>query len=113
MTVEIWTYREAPWRELDLGGFAVETPDGSMGKVAEVSSNLDGSFIVVDTGGMWPGGKEVLLPAGVIEAVDVYERKVFVDRTKDEIEQAPEFDRERYLDAVWREKLGGYYTRNP
>jgi hypothetical protein len=46
---------------------------------------------VVDTG-PWIFGKKVLLPAGTIENVDVQNRKVYVDRTKDEIKNAPRFD---------------------
>jgi hypothetical protein len=109
--IEIWSYREDPWRGLAIGGFSVEASDGKIGKVDEVSTELNGSYIVVDTAGAWPGGKKALLPAGVVEAIDVYDRKVYVDRTKDEIQNAPEFDKERYREAVWREKLGGYYTR--
>lgn len=109
--IEIWSYREDPWRGLEIGGFSVEASDGKIGKVDEVSTELNGSYIVVDTAGSWPGGKKVLLPAGVVVGIDVYDRKVDVDRTKDEIKNAPEFDQERYLDNVWREKLGSYYTR--
>ena len=67
--------------------------------------------IVVDTAGGWPGGKNVLLPAGVVEKIDVYDRKVYVDRTKDEIKNAPEFDKDQYRESAWRERLGSYYTR--
>jgi hypothetical protein len=107
----IWSYREEPWRGIEIGGFGVEAEDGKIGKVHEVSTELNGSYFVVDTSGGWPGGKKVLLPAGVVEGVDIYDRKVYVDRTQDEIKNAPEFDEEQYRDSVWREKLGAYYAR--
>ena len=36
-------------------------------------------------------------------------RKIYVDRTKDQIKNAPEFD-ERADDATYRDRLGGYYS---
>ena len=108
--VDIWTYREEPWMGLDIGGFSIEARDGKIGKVTEVTTDLDARALVVDTGGGWPGGKDVLLPAGVVDAIDIYDRKVHADLTKDEIKNAPAFDRDRYRDSVWREKLGSYYT---
>jgi hypothetical protein len=108
-TLEIWTYREKPWSGIALGGFSVEARDGKIGKVDEVSTELDASYLVVDTAGGWPGGKTVLLPAGVVEGIDPYERTVHVDRTRDEIKNAPEFNKEQYRDNVWRDKLGSYY----
>ena len=34
---------------------------------------------------------------------------VYVNRTKDEIEQAPEFDEDNYRGADYRSTVGGYY----
>ena len=53
-----------------------------------------------------------MLPAGVIDRVDREEEKVFVNRTKDEIKNAPEFDETRYRDEQYRDELGGYYGRS-
>jgi hypothetical protein len=108
--IEIWEYRQEPWSGLEIGGFGVEARDGKIGKVDEVTTDWDLNALVVDTGGAWPGGKNVLLPAGVVDGVDVKERKVYVDLTKDEIENAPEFDKDAYRDAAWRERLGSYYA---
>ena len=35
---------------------------------------------------------DVLLPAGVVERIDTAEKKIYVDRTKDQIKNAPEYD---------------------
>jgi len=40
---------------------------------------------------------------------DTADEKVFVNRTKDEIKDAPEFDESRYRDAQYRDEIGGYY----
>jgi hypothetical protein len=96
---------------LDLSGFKVEARDGDIGKVDEATHEAGGSYIVVDTG-PWIFGKKVMIPAGVIRDVDLDTESVFVDRTKDEIKNAPEFDEKRYRDQSYRTELGDYYGRS-
>ena len=108
---ELWTYRESSLGTMDLSGFEVEARDGSIGKVDEASSEVGASYVVVDTG-PWIFGKKVLLPAGVIDRVDTADEKVYVDRTKDEIKNAPEFDESNYRDTQYRAEVGGYYGRD-
>jgi hypothetical protein len=109
-TADLWTYRDTTIGTTDLTGFKVEAMDGSIGKIDEASNEVGASYIVVDTG-PWIFGKKVLLPAGVIDRIDTADETVFVDRTKDEIKDAPEFDESRYLDTEYRQELGGYYGR--
>jgi hypothetical protein len=52
-----------------------------------------------------------MLPAGVIDRVDPDDQKVFVNRTKEEIKSAPEFDESRFREPAYREQLGTYYGR--
>jgi hypothetical protein len=106
--VEIWTYRETVAAPPDLTGYEVEAIDGSIGKVDEATNEIGGSYIVVDTG-PWIFGKKVLLPAGVIDRFDTQEEKIFVNRTKDEIKNAPEFDESRVGDSNYRDDIGTYY----
>jgi hypothetical protein len=54
-------------------------------------------------------GSKVMLPAGVIASVDHEDEKVYVNRTKDEVKNAPEFDKDRYRDDAYRGELGSYY----
>ena len=106
----MWTFVvEAPLN-LDLTGFKVEAKDGSIGKVDEATKEAGGSFIVVDTG-PWIFGKKVMLPAGLIREIDPDTETIFVDRTKDEIKNAPEFDEKRYREQGYRDELGQYYGR--
>jgi hypothetical protein len=105
---EIWTFTVATAPSLDLAGFKVEALDGSIGKVDEATYEAGGSFIVVDTG-PWIFGKKVMLPAGVIKDIDLDTETVFVNRTKDQIKNAPEFDQKRYLDQDYRNEVGSYY----
>src|SRR5947208_17197464 len=111
MTVaEIWTLSVAAPPNIDLSGFKVEAIDGSIGKVDESTYEAGGSFVVVDTG-PWIFGKKVMLPAGVIRDIDLDMETVFVDLTKDEIKDAPEFDDETHRDQTYRNELGDYYGR--
>jgi hypothetical protein len=108
-TLELWTYTDwQTWRGTDISGFNVQAVDGEIGSVDEATYDLGASYIVVDTG-PWIFGKKVLLPAGVIDHVDVTNRKLFVNRTKDEIRKAPEFDPERYQEEAYRNNIGTYY----
>jgi hypothetical protein len=105
---EIWTYRETVAGTTDLTGYEVEAIDGSIGKVDEATNEVGASYIVVDTG-PWIFGKKVLLPAGVIDRVDAEEEKAYVNRSKDEIKNSPEFDESRYTEPGYRDEVGSYY----
>jgi hypothetical protein len=94
----------------DLVDFKVEATDGSIGRVMDAMYEAGESYLVVDTGGTILS-KRVVLPAGVIDRVDRDGSTVYVDRSKDEIKDAPEFDEERYRDAAYRDELSGYYRR--
>lgn len=106
---DAWAYREdAGVSGAALAGFKVEATDGHIGKVDSASTEVGAGYLVVDTG-PWIFGKKVLLPAGVVNNVDHDDHKVYVDRTKEQIKSAPEYDDERHGDPVYRDKIGGYY----
>lgn len=107
---DIWTFRDyESWANTDIVGFTVEAIDGEIGSIDQASYDVGRSWMVVDTG-PWIFGKKVLLPAGVIDRVDVVDERVFVHRTKDEIENAPEFDESRFSDADYHTEVGTYYN---
>jgi PRC-barrel domain protein len=114
-TVELWTYRDVDTlgvdmtRGVDITGFEVEATDGSIGKIDEATYDVGSSYIVVDTG-PWIFGKKVMLPAAVVQRVDLDSQTVVVDRTKDEIKSAPEFDENTYRDEEYRSQVGSYYN---
>jgi len=95
-------------RGLNLVGFEIEATDGGIGKVDEATYDIGASYVVVDTG-PWIFGKKVMLPAGVVQRVDLDTETIFVDRTKDEIKNSPEFDEKMYRDESYRSQLGSYY----
>jgi hypothetical protein len=110
-SADMWTYRESIGR-INMSGYDVEAVDGEIGKVDEGTLDAGASYLVVDTG-PWILGKKVVIPAGLVERVDRDEEKVYVGRARDEIKNAPEFDRDGYRVADYREKLGAYYGAGP
>ncbi|MGH3056958.1 MAG: PRC-barrel domain containing protein [Gaiellaceae bacterium] len=105
---EIWVYREQGLEVADLIGFDVQATDGAIGAVDAKTRDSGADALIVDTG-PWIFGKKVMLPAGVIQRVDLDSETVFVERTKDEIKSAPEFDEATYRDEAYRDEVGGYY----
>ena len=111
MPFQPWEYRTETGLagdKLDLTGYSIAAVDGDVGHVDEATYEVGSSYLVVDTGA-WIFGRTVLLPAGVVEQIDTVEKKVYVDRTKDQIKAAPEYD-QTVDDAQHRERLGGYYA---
>lgn len=108
---DMWTYPDAVGR-IDMSGYDVEAVDGEIGSVDEATLDAGASYLVVDTG-PWILGKKVVVPAGLVERVDRGDEKVYIGRTKDEIRNAPEFDRDRYRETDYREELGAYYASGP
>ena len=84
-----WEYRaEAGFvKGTDLTGYTVVAVDGDLG---HVEAEYDGrpAYLDVDVGS-WLFGHHVTLPVGLVERIDATERKVYVDRTKDQIADAP------------------------
>ncbi len=109
MQTDLWTYRDRDtWSKSDLSGYNVEAVDGGIGSVDEATYDVGSSYIVVDTG-PWIFGKKVLLPAGVIDRVDHNDRRVYVNRTKDQIQNAPEWDENTHAGESYRSSVGQYY----
>ena len=112
---DVWRYRDTESlgsnvmdTKVDLSGYKVEALDGSIGSIDESTYGTDRSFVVVDTG-PWIFGKKVMLPAGVIRGIDEDDERVFVNRTKDEIKNAPEFDEATLADDTYQSSVGSYY----
>ena len=111
-TFDSWKYRDATLAtsltQDEIVGYEVEAIDGSIGKIDDATLETDSGHIVVDTG-PWIFGKKVMLPVGVLTSADHVDEKVFVNRTKDEIKNSPEFDDSMRNDETYRTDLGSYY----
>lgn len=109
---DAWDYRQSVNRgpgDRDLVGYHVHATDGDIGKVDEASDEAGNSRLVVDTG-PWIFGRKVVLPAGTVQRVDDDDKKVYVDLTKDQIKNSPEWDQSTTsTDDAYRGRLDGYY----
>jgi hypothetical protein len=108
VALELWTYADPGIGSLDLSGYGVEALDGKIGKVADASNEVGSCYLVVDTG-PWIFGKKVIVPAGIVDRIDPDNETVYVDRTKDEIRDAPPFDESTQPGDLYRTELGDYY----
>lgn len=112
MNEHVWEYKSTSGHlaGTDLTGYKVEATDGSIGKVDKHSDEVGDAYLVVDTG-VWIFGKEVLLPASTVMRIEPEEKKIYVDRSKEQIKDAPEFHRDEHLeDSGYRQQLGTYYA---
>jgi len=111
---DIWTYDQTALGvdvdKANVVGYEVEALDGSIGKVDEATYDAGSAYVVVDTG-PWIFGKKVMLPAGTIQRADHDDEKVFVNRTKAQIKDAPEFEEGIGYDSSYRGRLSSYYDR--
>jgi hypothetical protein len=87
----------------------VEATDGHIGSIDEASYEVGAAYLVVDTG-PWIFGRKVLLPAGTVDRVDRDRNTVYVDRTKNQIKESPEYDKDTFSSPGYREQVGTYYT---
>jgi hypothetical protein len=91
----MWEYRAGVGivsLKRDFTGYNVEGSDGSsIGKIHKSSWDAAGAYLVVETGSRIFGKKRVI-PAGLVERVDVESERVFVELSKADMKAAPEFD---------------------
>jgi PRC-barrel domain protein len=106
---DLWSFRDDVGADrTDLTGLTVEGVDGSVGKVKDVINDLDGAYLLVDTG-LPLVGSTVLVPAGLVTAIDVDNESLKVDRTKDEIKGAPDFEAGTGKDPAYRDAIARHY----
>jgi hypothetical protein len=110
MATEIWTYQDQRLGQFDLTGFDVETRDGVIGRVDRATKDVTGSYLVINAGPAMPLGRRVVLPAGVVETVDLDDRRLAVSVGRSEILSGPEYDPDRPLDESLRNRIGSHYA---
>ena len=102
-----WEYRpDAGFAEgTDLIGYTVVAVDGDVGHV-EATYDRRPAYLEVKAWSFF-GGREVMVPAGLVERIGSTEKKVYVDRTRDQIKDAPRYGQ---APADYWERLGSYYS---
>src|SRR4051812_17172614 len=106
---EVWNFRDEALARIDLRGFDVRASDGAIGQVVEAIEGSAGGYLVIDPGVAMPLGRQLLVPAGLVEKVDVENKRVVVRADREQIENAPEFDPAQPLDDPPRSVFGNYF----
>jgi hypothetical protein len=106
---EVWNFRDEALARIDLRGFDVRARDGAIGQVVEGMEGPAGGYLVIDPGVAMPLGRQLLVPAGLVEKVEVENKRVVVRADRKQIENAPEFDSARPLDDPPRSVFGNYF----
>jgi hypothetical protein len=97
----------------ELTGYTVVARDGTIGHVDRQADHHGMRHLVVDTG-VWVFGRSLLVPVGVVEAVDAGERKLTVSCTRAEVKAAPRFRTDsETMDPAYLAGVGDYYHRLP
>lgn len=106
-----WNFRdrmEIATRGRSLVGFVVHATDGKIGKVDAATTDVDSSHVVVDTG-PWILGRRVLLPAGTVIRIDWDDEEIYLDRTKEQVKDAPAIEDAPDFSTATHEQIAVYY----
>jgi Protein of unknown function (DUF2795) len=106
---EIWKFRDDSVATVDLGGFEVEGKDGTIGRVVRTDSSASGGFVVVERGFGFERGRQLLVPAGLVDRVDLQARRVSVGLERGRLEGAPEYESDRPLTEALRTRISDYF----
>jgi hypothetical protein len=85
---EVWNFRDEALARIDLHGFEVRARDGAIGKVVQAIEGGGGGYLVINPGVAMPLGRQLLVPAGLVEKVDVENERVVVRAERKQIENA-------------------------
>jgi hypothetical protein len=97
----------------DVTGYYIHAQDGDIGHVEDfLISTPDWviRYLIVDTKNWWPG-KHVLVAPQWASGISWSERAVTLEMTREQIEQAPEYDPDHIIDRPFEERLHEHYRR--
>jgi hypothetical protein len=107
MAAPLWDCRVSG---ADLSGYVVYAGDGPVGEVIVAHIEVGRSYLVVQ-GGTWIDGRMLMLPAGLVESIDIHATALLMGCSRAEIASAPPFEGDRYQDGAYRAELGAHYER--
>lgn len=96
---------------LEIHGYHIQASDQEIGHVEDFildPATWTITDLLIDTRNWWPG-KKVLIPHGLVHTVSWVDRTITVDLSSEQIQQAPEFDADKGLTAVYQRDVRKYY----
>lgn len=97
----------------EVRGYHIHATDGSIGHVDDfIAGDTDWviRYLVVDTRN-WLPGRHVLISPQWVEKISWVDREVFVDVTKEKVEDSPEYDPTTPVNQEYEVRLYDYYGR--
>ena len=96
-----------------MTGHNIQATDGEIGHVEGFiidDENWAIRYLVIDTKNWWIGKKVIISPQW-IERISWEESKVFVNMSREEIKQSPEYSDDLLLSRDYEEQLYQHYKR--
>jgi hypothetical protein len=109
MVTDIWMFSDRAIAVVDLTGFEVEATDGRVGRVNRSIGTSGSEHLVVDAQSTFGRDRSVVIPAGLVDSVDTQGRRLRLNRTQQELQQAPAYDAGRGIDASYRSALDTHF----
>ena len=111
-------HAEKPWEynlraTAAVSGHDIQATDGHIGHVMDFlidDKTWAIRYLIVDTKNWWPG-KHVLVSPQWIERVSWNESKVFVNLTRENIKQGPEYQKDSLITRDFETRLHKHYNR--
>ncbi len=98
-----------------LKGFSVQATDGEIGKVDELyfdEQNWRVRYLIIDVGN-WLFGRQVLIAPLAVSRIDTTAQKLFLDLTKEQIENSPEVATNETVSRAKERALHNHYQWVP
>jgi sporulation protein YlmC with PRC-barrel domain len=97
----------------EVSGYHVQSTTGEIGHIDDFvvdTETWEVRYLVIDTSNYWFGGEVVISPHWVRE-VNWPNAKVYVDLTREQIKEAPEYDPAMPIERSYEERLHRHYQR--
>jgi hypothetical protein len=97
----------------EVKGYNIQASDGEIGHIEDFiidDVSWDIQYIIIDTKN-WLPGKKVIISPRWINKIEWPESKVYINFTKETIQNAPEYSSETELNRSYEEKLYSHYDR--
>jgi hypothetical protein len=93
--------------------YDIQVRDGNIGHVEDFLVDEDWTirYMIIDTRNILPGGKKVILALPWIQDINASIARVVVNLTKEQVNNAPEYDSSKSIDRSYELALYEYYDK--
>jgi hypothetical protein len=110
MVTDIWAFSDRALAIVDLTGFDMRATDGRVGSVVRSMGESGSQHLIVAPQPPLPGDRRMIVPAGLIDSVDTDARRIHLNRSQNELRNAPSYEAARGLDEAYRSDVASYFA---